>query len=118
MKKIGRNRTMPSKPKASREPPRIFFERPWRCEHRSKLSDILLLVGGKWECVATTWPLPNLSPRRAAEFIVDLVNGRGQAETLLADARATLQEVLEYGLSFSTELEAESLLKAIRERAG
>jgi hypothetical protein len=108
---------MPSKPKASREPSRMFFARPWRCEHRSKSSDIMLLVGGKWECVATTWPLPNLSPRKAAEFIVDVVNGKEQAETLLADTRATLQEVLESGLTFSTEMEAESLLKAIKERA-
>jgi hypothetical protein len=100
-----------------REPSRMFFARPWRCEHRSKSSDIMLLVGGKWECVATTWPLPNLSPRKAAEFIVDVVNGRERAETLLADTRTTLQEVLESGLTFSTEQEAESLLKAIEERA-
>jgi hypothetical protein len=97
--------------------PRIFFATPWRCDHRGKSSDIMLLVGGKWECVATTWPLPNLSPRRSAEFIANLVNEREQTETLLDVARATLQEVLECGLTFSTELEAEAVLKAIRKRA-
>ena len=77
--------------------------RPWRCEHRGELSHILLLVKGKWLRVATVSPLPNLTAREAAEFIVHVVNDRELTERLIAEAGAALGELVEYGLNYTTE---------------
>jgi hypothetical protein len=91
--------------------------RPWRCEHRGELSHILLLVKGKWLRVATVTPLATLTAREAAEFIVHVVNDRELTERLIAEARAALSEMLEHGLNFTTESEADSVIAAIDKRA-
>ena len=112
---------MPGKPKARDRrvrPSAVYFETPWRCEHPSREhSEIRLLVNGKWEPVATVWPVPGLGARELAEFIAHVVNGSQSTEALLTEARALIEEFMEYGLNFSSEIEGEKLLEAMNKRA-
>jgi hypothetical protein len=48
---------------------------------------------------------------------VHVINDRELTERLIAEARMALGEMFEYGVTYSTELEAEAVMAAIEKRA-
>ena len=90
---------------------------PCRCEHGEGSSKIMLLLDGEWRCLASVWPVPGRQARDAAEMIAHMINTDAATEWLLAEARSLIEEFLHYGLTWSTELEAENWLQAFGKRA-
>ena len=102
--------------KTDRRPRCYYGLVPWKCNHQADRSEIIAYVeaSGKWETVAVIPATSGASPEALATFIVRAVNATQQNRDLLRDAMHALEAVLNDGLNFTTEHEAESVVTNIK----
>lgn len=88
----------------------------WRCHHHPDRSEIAGYVeaSGKWERVAVVSPTTGTSAKDVAEFIVRTINAGQKNQDLLRDATRAVEAMIEEGLNFSTEQDAEAILKRMK----
>jgi hypothetical protein len=108
-------------PKTSKPAPhqRCFYAlHPWRIEGKGESCDLIAYVeaSGDWETVATIPATSGASADDIASFIAGLVNDNRENAEVLDEAFAALGAVLQEGLTFTTEQEAEHVLKRLKRR--
>lgn len=102
-------------PKSAKPRP-LYSLYPWRTEHHDDRSEIAAYVeaSGKWETVAVIPHTPGASAETLAEFIMGIINDSQKNRDLLRDATRALEAVMEEGLTFSTEQDADAILKRVK----
>jgi predicted transcriptional regulator len=109
---------MPRKSKPDREiKVRCFYSlHPWRCQHHGERSEIAAYVeaSGTWETVAIIPQTSGATSEALAEFIARAVNQSQQCENLHQAAIRALESVIEEGLTFTSEQEAERVIERLR----
>jgi hypothetical protein len=111
------NEKVPGKSKSAK-PRRYYALHPWRCEHSADHSKIQAYsdASGKWEIVAIIPPTPGLTPETLAEFIANIINANQKNQDLLRSAMKALEDVIEEGITFSTEQAADSVIAQIKKQ--
>jgi predicted membrane chloride channel (bestrophin family) len=106
------------KPKKQATKSREFYGlHPWQCRHHKDCSEITAYVEASgWEKVLTVHPTSGASAEAVAQFLCDLVNDNRKNKSLLHDAMAALEQVLNDGLNFSTEQAADRVVTRIKAR--
>ena len=109
---------MPRKSKTKNEPRQFYASHPWRCEPRGGDCALLAFVeaSGDWETVALVKKTSAASAEAVAGYIAGLVNDLYKERPLLDAARSALEAVLEEGLNYSTEQDADIVLRRMKER--
>lgn len=89
---------------------------PWRCERRGEHCEIVAYAdaSGAWETIAVIPSTSGASADFLAGFIVNLVNESQEDSDVLEAARKALEAVMEEGLTFSTEQEAEHVIDRLK----
>jgi hypothetical protein len=102
--------------KAGSTPRRYYRLVPWQCRNHSDRSELTAYVeaSGKWETVAVVPPTSGASAEALANYILALVNNSLPNSDLLRDAMSALEAVMKDGLTFTTEQEADSVVKCIK----
>jgi hypothetical protein len=94
------------------------LEKTWRCEPRD--SDCALLAfaeaRGKWEAVALVKKTSGASAKALADYIVGVLNGLHSDGMLLKVAQGALEALLEEGLNYSTEQDADIVIRRLKSR--
>jgi hypothetical protein len=100
---------------SSKNTPSSYSRHPWKCDHRSGKSELAAFVetSGSWETVAIIQPTSDTSAQTLADFMEGLINNRQQYGAVLDAAREALEEIINTGLNFSTEEEAEEVIARI-----
>jgi hypothetical protein len=90
----------------------------WRCEPRG--SDCVLLAfaeaRGKWETVALVKKTSGASAKALADYIAGVLNGLHSDRQLLKVAQDALEAILEEGLNYSTEQDADIVIRRLKNR--
>lgn len=89
---------------------------PWKCVNLAERSEIIAYVeaSGRWETVAVVPPTSGTGAEELAAFITRVVNATLQNRDLLQDAMKALEAVVQEGLNYSTEQEADSVATSIK----
>jgi hypothetical protein len=89
---------------------------PWRCTHHGDRSEVFAYVeaSGKWETVLVVRASSGTTAEELAVYIVNLVNDRREDQDALEQAFAALDAVLQDGLTFTTEQEAEHAAERLK----
>jgi hypothetical protein len=98
---------------------RAYYDsQPWRCQPTKDGCELIAYVGasGQWETVAVIQPTSAMEAKALGDFIVSLVNERQQDGDVLQAAFDALGGVLQEGLNFSTEQDADRVVAALKKR--
>jgi hypothetical protein len=95
-----------------------YGSQPWRCQSTKDGCELSAYVdaSGQWEPIAFVQPTSDADARALGEFIVSLVNERQRDGDLLQAAFDALGGVLEQGLTFSTEQDADRVVETLKRR--
>jgi hypothetical protein len=95
-----------------------YGSHPWRCQPCEGGCELIAYVdaSGQWETVAIVQPTSNATARALAEFIVGLVNEQQRDSDVLQAAFDALDGLLEQGLTFSTEQDADRVIETLKRR--
>jgi hypothetical protein len=98
------------------KPRSLYALHPWRCEPRGDDCDIMAYVeaSGRWEAVATIPATPGARADELGGFIVRLVNDSQEQGDVIHAALTALEAILEEGLTFTTEQEAERAIERLK----
>jgi hypothetical protein len=91
-----------------------YLETPWRCEARNGQWEILAYaaVSDQWETIAV---LPSGARTKSmANFIVTLINEAITNKDTLREASSALEAILTEGLNFSTEQDADRVVRRVK----
>lgn len=113
---------MPDRTKAKAEAksklkPWAFYSfHPWQCSHKCEHSEIsaYVEVSGAWETVATIHPTTGANAKVVATFFTDLINDKLRNGDVLQAALSILEEIVQDGLTYSTEHEADHVIERLK----
>ncbi len=90
----------------------------WRYETRGDPCAIMASAkeSNAWEMVALTFPTSSASAEETARFIVGLLNDAQSEDSAAKAALRALEAVIEEGLTWSTEQEAEHAIERLKGR--
>ena len=109
----------PTKPKTHSDKLKEFYSaQPWQCHNSKDHSEITAYVeaSGTWQVVAIIQPTAGASTGAIAQFICGLVNDYQKNKDLLREAMKALESVLNEGLNYSTEQDADEVVDSIKKR--
>jgi len=98
---------------------RSYYEsQPWRCQVTKDGCELVAYVGtsGQWETVAFIEGRSDAGARALGDDIVRLVNERQRDGDVLRAAFEALDGVLEQGMNFSTEQDADRVVETLKRR--
>ena len=90
--------------------------RRWQCRHHKKHSDIVAFIEADetWQPVATVHSTHGVDAEVMASYVATLVNQHHEKQDLLRSAMVALEALVNEGLTFDTEQEADSVLKQMK----
>jgi hypothetical protein len=90
--------------------------RRWTYESVGERSEIRAFVEGskKWELVACVYSTSDAKAEDLARLITTQINDGRQNNDLLREAVRTLEAIMDEGFCYSTELDADSVLRRIK----
>ena len=98
---------------------RSYYEsQPWRCQVTKDGCELVAYVGtsGQWETVAFIQSTSEAEAKALGDYIVRLVNERQRDGDVLRAAFEALDGVLEQGMNFSTEQDADRVVETLKRR--
>jgi hypothetical protein len=106
---------MPKRTKGKAQHPDCSLQH-WRCQHLPGYSEITAYAEAsqKWELVAVVSPASGVSANEVAEFIIRALNESQRDHDLLRAAMLALEGVMEEGLTYSTEQDADVVVQRIK----
>jgi hypothetical protein len=117
----GGSMSMAKKPKAADKNKKArlrayYGVHPWRCTHHGDRSEVFAYAeaSGTWELVLEVRSSSGATAEELAIYIVNLVNDRREDQPALEQAFAALDGVLQDGLTFTTEQEADHAVERLK----
>jgi hypothetical protein len=109
---------MAKRSKAKNGPRPLCVPRPWQCEPRGADCALLAFVeaSGKWKTIALVKKTPGASAETAAAYIAGLVNDMHENGDVLQSALEALEAIVDEGLNFSTEQDADIVIRRLKNR--
>ena len=89
---------------------------PWQVKQESDQAEVHAYVeaSGAWEKIATIHPTPGASADTLAAYIIGIVNAHHQSHDLLNAALNALEAIVDEGLTYSTEQDADTVIERIK----
>jgi hypothetical protein len=108
-----------SKPKKTATKAREFYSlQPCKYRVAKGHAEILAYVeGSDWEKALTVHPTSGASAESLAAYVTAVINEHQGKSDLLHDAMRALESVMEEGLNFSTEQDADHVIARIKGKA-
>ena len=100
----------------AQQPAGYYTRHPWKCSSRNGKVQIEAYVekSSNWETIIEVRSSSDASAEALAGYVSDIINQDQMRQELLEEAKAALEQIEKEGITFSSEHDADRVLRRIK----